>query len=123
MIRSGSKLNVADNSGAKMVQCIQILNGSCQKAATIGDEIVVAIKSANTGGIVKEGDTSKAVIVRTKKEISRYGGIYVRFSDNAVVLVNDNGEIKGSRIFGPVGEEVKKNGKYNKIISLAPEVI
>jgi len=123
MIKSGTKLKVADNSGAKVVQCIQILNGSCQRAATTGNLIVVSVKIANKNGVMKKGDVSKAVIVRTKKEVSRYGGTFVRFSDNAVVLVNDNCDLRGSRIFGPIGEEVRKNVKYNKMISLASEVI
>ena len=122
MIQMGSRLVVADNSGAKEAACIMLLGKGSQKIASIGDRIVVSIKSAINGGIVKEGDVSKAVIVRTKKEIRRKNGEYIRFGENAIILINDNGEPKGSRVFGPIARELKK---YNfcKIVSLAKEVL
>lgn len=122
MIQMGSRLVVADNSGAKEAACIMLLGKGSQKIASIGDRIVVSIKSAINGGIVKEGDVSKAVIVRTKKEIRRKNGEYIRFGENAIVLINDNGEPKGSRVFGPIARELKKYN-FSKIVSLAKEVL
>lgn len=122
MIQMGSRLVVADNSGAKEAACIMLLGEGSQKIASIGDRIVVSIKSAINGGIVKEGDVSKAVIVRTKKEIRRKNGEYIRFGENAIILINDNGEPKGSRVFGPIARELKKYN-FSKIVSLAKEVL
>jgi large subunit ribosomal protein L14 len=122
MIQMGSRLVVADNSGAKEAACIMLLGKGSQKIASIGDRIVVSIKSAINGGIVKEGDVSKAVIVRTKKEIRRKNGEYIRFGENAIILINDNGEPKGSRVFGPIARELKKYN-FSKIVSLAKEVL
>lgn len=122
MIQMGSRLVVADNSGAKEAACIMLLGKGSQKIASIGDRIVVSIKSAINGGIVKEGDVSKAVIVRTKKEIRRKNGEYIRFGENAIILINDNGDPKGSRVFGPIARELKKYN-FSKIVSLAKEVL
>ncbi|QQS52032.1 MAG: 50S ribosomal protein L14 [Bacteroidota bacterium] len=121
MIQQESRLSVADNSGAKEVLCIRVLGGTRKKYASIGDKIVVAVKSAIPSGDVKKGAVSKAVIVRTKKEIRRADGSYIRFDDNAVVLLNQAGEIRGTRIFGPVAKELRE--EYMKIVSLAPEVL
>jgi large subunit ribosomal protein L14 len=121
MIQHESRLAVADNSGAKEVLCINVLGGSKKKYATIGDVIVVSVKSAIPSGDVKKGAVSKAVVVRTRKEIRRSDGSYIRFDDNACVLLNPAGEIKGTRIFGPVARELRD--KYMKIVSLAPEVL
>jgi len=122
MIQQQSKLNVADNTGAKRVQCIKVLGGSKRRYGHVGDIIIVAVKSAVPGGNVKKGDISKAVIVRTKKEIGRPDGSYVRFDDNAVVLINDQQEPRGTRIFGPVARELRER-QFMKIVSLAPEVL
>ena len=122
MIQQESRLKVADNSGAKEVLCIRVLGGTRKKFASLGDKIIVTIKSAIPSGNVKKGTVSKAVIVRTKKEVGRRDGSYIRFEDNAVVLLNDNNEPKGSRIFGPVARELRDN-QYMKIVSLAPEVL
>lgn len=121
MIQQESRLSVADNSGAKEVLCIRVLGGSGRRYASVGDKIVVAIKSAIPSGDVKKGTVSKAVVVRVKKEIRRADGSYIRFDDNAVVLLNNQDEIRGTRIFGPVARELRD--KYMKIISLAPEVL
>ena len=121
MIQQESRLAVADNSGAKEVLCIRVLGGTRRRYASVGDKIVVAIKSALPSGEVKKGTVSKAVIVRTKKEIKRQDGTYIRFDDNAVVLLNNADEIRGTRIFGPVARELRDN--YMKIVSLAPEVL
>jgi large subunit ribosomal protein L14 len=121
MIQQESRLTVADNSGAKEVLCIRVLGGTGKRYATIGDKIVVTVKSATPSGDVKKGMVSKAVVVRTKKEIRRSNGSYIRFDDNAVVLLNNQGEIRGTRIFGPVARELRD--QYMKIISLAPEVL
>lgn len=107
MIQQESRLRVADNSGAKEVLCIRVLGGTSKKYATIGDTIVVAVKSALPSGEIKKGAVSKAIVVRTKKEISRPDGSYIRFDDNACVLLNNAGEIRGSRIFGPVARELR----------------
>ena len=121
MIQQESRLGVADNSGAKEVLCIRVLGGTRRRYASVGDKIIVAIKSALPSGEVKKGTVSKAVVVRTKKEIRRADGSYIRFDDNAVVLLNNTDEIRGTRIFGPVARELRDN--YMKIVSLAPEVL
>jgi len=121
MIQSESRLNVADNSGAKRVLCIKVLGGSKRRYASVGDKIVVTVKDAAPGG-VKKGTVTKAVIVRTKKEIRRPDGSYIRFDDNAVVLLTENDEPRGTRIFGPVARELREKD-YMRIVSLAPEVL
>jgi large subunit ribosomal protein L14 len=121
MIQSESRLTVADNSGAKTCLCINVLGGSKKRYATIGDKIVVTVKSAIPGGEMKKGTVSRAVVVRTKKEIRRNDGSYIRFDDNACVLLNNAGEIRGTRIFGPVARELRDS--FMKIVSLAPEVL
>jgi large subunit ribosomal protein L14 len=122
MIQMQSVLNVADNSGAKSVQCVKVLGGSKRKYAGIGDIIVVSIKEAIPTSKIKKGQVSKAVIVRTKKEIGREDGSYLRFDDNAAVILNDQNEPMGTRIFGPVARELRVR-KFMKIVSLAPEVL
>ncbi len=114
-------MTVADNSGAKEVLCIRVLGGTKRLYASIGDKIVVSVKSATPAGDMKKGTVSKAVVVRTKKEIRRANGSYIRFDDNAVVLLNNQGEMRGTRIFGPVARELRDG--YMKIVSLAPEVL
>ena len=121
MIQQESRLKVADNSGAKEVLCIRVLGGSGRRYASIGDKIVVTVKDASPGG-VKKGIVSKAVVVRTKKEVRRSDGTYIRFDDNAVVLLNDSDEPRGTRIFGPVARELRDKD-YMRIVSLAPEVL
>jgi len=121
MIQQESRLTVADNSGAKEVLCIKVLGGTRKRYATLGDKIVVSVKSALPSGEVKKGSVSKAVVVRTTKEVRRADGSYIRFDDNAVVLLNQAEEIRGTRIFGPVARELREN--FMKIISLAPEVL
>jgi large subunit ribosomal protein L14 len=121
MVQQESRLVVADNSGAKEVLCIRVLGGTGKRYASIGDKIVVTVKSATPSGDMKKGTVSKAVVVRTKKEIRRQNGSYIRFDDNAVVLLNNQGEMRGTRIFGPVARELRD--QYMKIISLAPEVL
>jgi large subunit ribosomal protein L14 len=121
MVQQESRLVVADNSGAKEVLCIRVLGGTRKRYASIGDKIVVTVKSATPSGDMKKGTVSKAVVVRTKKEIRRQNGSYIRFDDNAVVLLNNQGEMRGTRIFGPVARELRD--QYMKIISLAPEVL
>ena len=121
MIQQESRLPVADNSGAKEGLCIRVLGGTGKRYATIGDKIVVTVKSATPSGDIKKGTVSKALVVRTKKEIRRTNGSYIRFDDNAVVLLNNQGEMRGTRIFGPVARELRAS--YMKIISLAPEVL
>jgi large subunit ribosomal protein L14 len=121
MIQQESRLTVADNSGAKEVLCIRVLGGSKKRYATVGDKVVVSVKSALPSGEAKKGTVSKAVVVRTKKEIRRADGSYIRFDDNAVVLLNNINEVRGTRIFGPVARELRD--KYMKIVSLAPEVL
>jgi large subunit ribosomal protein L14 len=121
MIQQESRLAVADNSGAKEVLCIRVLGGTRRRYASVGDKIVVSVKSALPSGEVKKGSVSKAVVVRTKKEIRRPDGSYIRFDDNAVVLLNNTDEIRGTRIFGPVARELRDS--YMKIVSLAPEVL
>ncbi len=122
MIQEESNLVVADNSGAKRVRCIRVLGGHERRYAGVGDMIVVTVKAAIPNGQVKKGEVSKAVIVRTKKETRRKDGSYIRFDENAVVLLNAQGEPRGTRIFGPVARELRER-QYMKIISLAPEVI
>jgi large subunit ribosomal protein L14 len=122
MIQMRTNLDVADNSGARRVQCIKVLGGSKRKTASIGDVIVISVKEANPRGRVKKGDVHKAVIVRTSKEIRRQDGSTVRFDRNAAVLISKEGEPIGTRIFGPVTRELRSKG-YMKIISLAPEVL
>ena len=122
MIQQESRLNVADNSGAKEVLCIRVLGGSKRRYAGVGDKIVVTVKNAVPGGNVKKGDVSKAVIVRTKKEYRRKDGTYIRFDENAAVLINDADEPRGTRIFGPVARELRDK-QFMRIVSLAPEVL
>ncbi|NWJ49848.1 MAG: 50S ribosomal protein L14 [Bacteroidetes bacterium] len=122
MIQQESRLAVADNSGAKEVLCIRVLGGTKKKYASVGDRIIVAVKNAIPSGNVKKGAVAKAVVVRTKKEIRRADGSYIRFDDNAVVLLNNAGEMSGTRIFGPVARELREK-QFMKIVSLAPEVL
>jgi large subunit ribosomal protein L14 len=121
MIQQETRLTVADNSGAKEVLCIRVLGGSKKRYASVGDKIVVSVKSALPSGEAKKGTVSKAVVVRTTKEIRRPDGSYIRFDDNAVVLLTNLDEVRGTRIFGPVARELRD--KYMKIVSLAPEVL
>jgi len=122
MIQQESRLNVADNSGAKEVLCIRVLGGTKRRYASIGDKIIVTVKNAMPSGNIKKGTVAKAVVVRTRKEIRRNDGSYIRFDDNAVVLLNNAGEMTGTRIFGPVARELREK-QYMKIVSLAPEVL
>ena len=122
MIQEYTRLNIADNSGARRAMCIKVLGGSFRRYATIGDVIVVSIKDVLPGSTFKKGDVAKAVIVRTKKEVRRKDGSYIRFDENAAVLIDDQKEPKGTRVFGPVGRELREK-QFTKIISLAPEVI
>ena len=122
MIQEETNLTVADNSGAKSVRCIRVLGGSDRRYAGVGDIIVVTVKSAIPGGTVKKGEVSRAVIVRTVKESRRKDGSYIRFDENAAVLINNQNEPRGTRIFGPVARELREK-QFMKIISLAPEVI
>ena len=121
MIQQESRMTVADNSGAKEVLCIRVLGGTGRRYASVGDKVVVTVKSALPSGDIKKGTVSKAVVVRTNKEIRRADGSYIRFDDNAVVLLNNQGELRGTRIFGPVARELRAG--YMKIVSLAPEVL
>ncbi|HDI51263.1 50S ribosomal protein L14 [candidate division KSB1 bacterium] len=122
MVREYTRLNVADNTGAKQVMCIRILGGTRKRYGRVGDIIVVTVKSAIPGGNVQKGNISKAVIVRTKKEIKRDDGSLIRFDENAVVLIDEQKEPKGTRIFGPVARELREK-EFMKIVSLAPEVL
>ncbi|HEX9655244.1 MAG TPA: 50S ribosomal protein L14 [bacterium] len=122
MIQQYTRLNVADNTGAKKVMCILVPGDTKRRYATVGDEIMVSVKTAIPGGVIKKGDVSKAVVVRTKKEIRRNDGSYIRFDENAAVLINDQKEPKGTRIFGPVARELRDK-QFMKIVSLAPEVL
>ena len=122
MIQQESRLKVADNSGAKEVLCIKVLGGSKRRYASIGDTIVVTVKDAMPAGNIKKGTVTKAVVVRTKKEVRRQDGSYIRFDDNACVLLNPTGEMRGTRIFGPVSRELRDK-QFMKIVSLAPEVL
>ena len=122
MIQQESRLKVADNSGAKEVLCIKVLGGSKRRYASIGDTIVVSVKDAIPAGNIKKGTVAKAVVVRTRKETRRPDGSYIRFDDNACVLLNPTGEMRGTRIFGPVSRELRDK-QFMKIVSLAPEVL
>jgi large subunit ribosomal protein L14 len=122
MIQEETNLVVADNSGAKKVRCIRVLGGSGRRYATVGDTIVVSVKTAMPNGAVKKGEVSRAVIVRTKKEVRRKDGSYIRFDENAAVLINPQNEPRGTRIFGPVARELRDK-QFMKIVSLAPEVL
>jgi large subunit ribosomal protein L14 len=122
MIQSETRLHVADNSGAKSVLCIKVLGGTRRRYATVGDVIVVSVKDAIPGSNVKKGEVTKAVIVRTAKEVSRKDGTYIRFSDHAAVIINAQREPVGTRIFGPVARELRDQN-FMKIVSLAPEVL
>lgn len=122
MIQLRTVLNVADNSGAKKILCIQVRGGSFRRSGSVGDVIVASVKEAMPNSNVSKGDVIRAVIVRTKKEIRRKDGSYVRFDDNAAVLIDNNGDPKGTRIFGPVARELREK-RYMRIVSLAPEVV
>ena len=122
MIQVQTELNVADNTGARIVECIKVLGGSKRRYASLGDLIVVTVKNAIPGGAVKKGDVTRAVVVRTKKEVRRSDGSYIRFDDNAAVLLTEAGEPRGTRIFGPVARELRDSG-FMKIVSMAPEVM
>jgi large subunit ribosomal protein L14 len=122
MIQQESRLKVADNSGAKEVLCIRVLGGTKRRYASVGDKIVVTVKSAMPSGGVKKGQVATAVIVRTKKEVRRPDGSYIRFDDNACVILNQAGEMRGTRIFGPVARELR-DADFMKVVSLAPEVL
>lgn len=122
MVQQESRLSVADNSGAKEVLCIRVLGGTGKRYASVGDKIVVSVKSALSSSNLKKGTVSKAVVVRTKKEVRRKDGSYIRFEDNAAVLLSESGEPRGTRIFGPVARELREK-QFMKIVSLAPEVL
>ncbi len=122
MVQQESRLAVADNTGAKQVLCIRVLGGTKKRYASIGDKIVVSVKEATPSGSAKKGSVSRAVVVRVKKEIRRKDGSYIRFDENAAVLLNENDEPKGTRIFGPVARELREK-RFMKIVSLAPEVL
>ncbi|OAT88844.1 50S ribosomal protein L14 [Candidatus Arthromitus sp. SFB-turkey] len=122
MIQELSRLKVADNTGAKEVMCIRVLGGSRRKSGNIGDIIVASVKNASPGGVVKKGDVVKAIIVRTVKGVRRSDGSYIRFDDNAVVILKDDGQPRGTRVFGPVARELREKDCM-KILSLAPEVL
>ena len=122
MIQPQTRLKVADNSGAKEIMCFRVLGGSFRRTAGVGDVVIASVKSATPGGAVKKGEVVKAVIVRTKKQYRRPDGTYIRFDDNAAVIINDQKQPKGTRIFGPVARELREKD-YMKIVSLAPEVL
>ena len=122
MIQVQTELSVADNTGAKEILCFKVLGGSKRKYATIGDQVVITVKKALPGGMVKKGEVHRAVVVRTRKEINRKDGSLIRFDENAAVLLNSSGEPRGTRIFGPVARELRESG-FMKIISMAPEVL
>ena len=122
MIQQETRLKVADNSGAKEILCFKILGGSRRRYASLGDLIVVTVKNAIPGGAVKKGDVTRAVVVRTRKEVRRNDGSYIRFDDNAAVLLTEAGEPRGTRIFGPVARELRDSG-FMRIVSMAPEVL
>lgn len=122
MIQVQTLLNVGDNTGARKLMCIKVLGGSGRRYASVGDVIVCSIKEATPGGVVKKGDIVKAVVVRTVKPIKRKDGSYIRFGENAAVIINDQGDPRGTRIFGPVARELREKN-YMRIISLAPEVL
>ena len=124
MVQMQTYLKVADNTGAKELMCIRVLGGTRRRYANIGDVVVASVKKATPGGVVKKGDVVKAVIVRTKKGIKRANGSHIRFDDNAVVIIKDDGTPKGTRVFGPVARELREKGEgFMKIVSLAPEVL
>ena len=122
MVQQESRLKVADNRGAKEVLCIRVLGGTKKRYASLGDKIVVTVKQADPSGGVKKGQIAKAVVVRTRKEVRRKDGSYIRFDDNSCVLLDENGEMRGTRVFGPVARELREHN-YMKVISLAPEVL
>ena len=122
MIQPQTRLKVADNTGAKEIMCIRVLGGSFRRSGNIGDVIIASVKKATPGGVVKKGDVVKAVIVRSSKGVRRPDGSYVKFDDNAAVIIDNQKQPKGTRIFGPVARELRENG-YMKIVSLAPEVL
>tara|TARA_B100000965_G_scaffold320397_1_gene281440 strand:+ start:451 stop:819 length:369 start_codon:yes stop_codon:yes gene_type:complete len=122
MIQQESRLKVADNSGAREVLCIRVLGGTKKRYASVGDKIVASVKNAIPSGNVKKGQVVKAVVVRAKKEIRRADGSYIRFSDNACVIIDENNQMKGTRVFGPVARELREND-FMKVVSLAPEVL
>ena len=122
MVQQESRLKVADNSGAKEVLCIRVLGGTKKRYASLGDKIVVTVKQADPSGGVKKGQIAKAVVVRTRKEVRRKDGSYIRFDDNSCVLLDENGEMRGTRVFGPVARELREHNNM-KVISLAPEVL
>tara|TARA_A100001011_G_scaffold61062_1_gene60961 strand:+ start:2120 stop:2488 length:369 start_codon:yes stop_codon:yes gene_type:complete len=122
MIQQETRLRVADNTGAKEILCFKVLGGSKRKYASIGDQIVITVKKALPGGMVKKGEVHRAVVVRTKKEVNRKDGSRIRFDENAAVLLNSAGEPRGTRIFGPVARELRENG-FMRIVSMAPEVL
>ena len=122
MIQPQTRLKVADNTGAKEIMCFRVLGGSFRQSGSVGDVIVASVKTATPGGVVKKGDVVKAVIVRTNKQYRRADGTYIRFDDNAAVIINDQKQPRGTRIFGPVARELRDKD-YMKIVSLAPEVL
>ena len=122
MIQQESRLKVADNSGAREVLCIRVLGGTKKRYASVGDKIVASVKNASPSGNVKKGQVVKAVVVRAKKEIRRPDGSYIRFGDNACVIIDENNQMKGTRVFGPVARELREND-FMKVVSLAPEVL
>jgi large subunit ribosomal protein L14 len=122
MVQTETRLKVADNTGAKELLCIRVMGGSTRRYAGVGDIIVASVKDATPGGVVKKGDVVKAVVVRTKKEIRRKDGSYIRFDENAAVIIKDDNNPKGTRIFGPVARELREK-QFMKIVSLAPEVL
>ncbi len=123
MIQPQTRLRVADNSGAKEIMCFHVVGGSVVKTASVGDIIKASVKSATPGANIKKGDVVTAVVVRTKKGVRREDGSYIKFDDNAAVIINNDGNPRGTRIFGPVARELRANSKFMKIISLAPEVL
>ena len=122
MIQQETRLKVADNTGAKVIMCIRVLGGSFRRSGNIGDVIIASVKKATPGGVVKKGDVVKAVIVRTNKGVQRVDGSSIKFDDNAAVIIDNQKQPRGTRIFGPVARELRENG-YMKIVSLAPEVL
>ena len=122
MVQQESRLKVADNTGAKEVLTIRVLGGTKRRYASIGDKIVVSVKNATPNGLIKKGAVSTAVVVRTIKEVRRPDGSYIRFDDNACVIIDENGQMRGTRVFGPVAKELRDNN-FTKVISLAPEVL
>ena len=122
MIQQESRLKVADNSGAKEILCIRVLGGTKKRYASVGDKIVATVKEATPSGNIKKGQVVRAVVVRTKKEVRRVDGSYIRFGDNACVIIDENGQMKGTRVFGPVARELRDND-FMKVVSLSPEVL